>query len=67
MFLPYPERVAAVWLRSNVPLQLADPFPAAAFEVPVMCNLGAKEGVTTATNRGGIPDQLGQKVPDLRK
>jgi pimeloyl-ACP methyl ester carboxylesterase len=46
MFLSHPERVAAVWLRSNVPLQRAEPIPAAALSVPVMCNLGTREGVT---------------------
>lgn len=50
MLLLYPERVAAVWLRSNVPLQLAEPIPAAALAVPVMCNLGTREGLTVTTN-----------------
>jgi hypothetical protein len=61
MFLRYPNRVAAVWLRSNVPLQLAEPFPAAALDVPVMCNLGAKEGVTTTTNRFALAWPLVQE------
>lgn len=55
MALLYPERVAAAWLRSGVPLLEADPtrsnikphkLPAGALTVPLMCNLGAKEGVT---------------------
>ncbi|MDB6023163.1 MAG: hypothetical protein JWQ04_3020 [Pedosphaera sp.] len=50
MFLLYPERVVAVWLRSNVPLQLAEPIPAAALAIPVMCNLGTREGVTGTNN-----------------
>ena len=50
MLLLYPERVAAVWLRSGVPLQQAEPIPAAALTVPVMCNLGTREGVTITTN-----------------
>ncbi len=54
MALLYPERVAAAWLRSGVPLLEADPartsikahsLPEHAIAVPVMCNLGAKEGV----------------------
>jgi poly(3-hydroxybutyrate) depolymerase len=66
MVLLYPERVAAAWLRSGVPLLEPNPvepspgrppikahaikahtLPAAALQVPVMCNLGTKEGVTT--------------------
>ncbi len=53
MLLLHPERVAAAWLRSGVPpttdfdgkltpFLLSD----AALRVPVMCNLGTKEGVT---------------------
>ena len=56
MVLLHPERVAAAWLRSGVPFLKADPKRAgikaytlqeAALKVPVMCNLGTKEGVTT--------------------
>ena len=66
MVLLYPERVAAAWLRSGVPLLEPNPLdpnpgrppikahafkahtlPAAALQVPIMCNLGTKEGVTT--------------------
>ncbi|HEY1186961.1 MAG TPA: hypothetical protein VGE74_04855 [Gemmata sp.] len=55
MVLLHPDRVAAAWLRSGVPLLKADPartgikahaLPDAALKVPVMCNLGTKEGVT---------------------
>jgi pimeloyl-ACP methyl ester carboxylesterase len=55
MVLLHPDRVAAAWLRSGVPLLKAEPgrtgikaytLPEAALKVPVMCNLGTKEGVT---------------------
>ena len=60
MVMLHPDRVAAAWLRSGVPLFKADPkpstikpltikpytFPDAALSVPMMCNLGTKEGVT---------------------
>src|SRR3954452_7565151 len=55
MVLLHPERVAAAWLRSGVPLLKASAErkgikahaqPDAALQVPVMCNLGTKEGVT---------------------
>lgn len=55
MLLTYPERVVAAWLRSGVPLLNPDPerpavkahgLPKAALNVPVLCNLGTKEGVT---------------------
>ena len=60
MVLLYPERVIAAWLRSGVPLLNATPersnieahtLPAAALKVPVMCNLGTKEGVTDKESR----------------
>ena len=58
MVLLHPERIAAAWLRSGVPPLKpteARPVPytisAAACQVPVMCNLGTKEGVTDKTNR----------------
>jgi poly(3-hydroxybutyrate) depolymerase len=60
MTLLHPERIAAAWLRSGVPLLKADAerplikahtLPDAALQVPVMCNLGTKEGVTDKTNR----------------
>ena len=60
MTLLHPERVAAVWLRSGVPLLGADPkrtgikehtVPAAALGVPMMCNPGTKEGVTVKEGR----------------
>jgi hypothetical protein len=60
MVLLYPERVAAAWLRSGVPLLKENPerrtikphaLPAAALQVPIMCNLGTKEGVTVKDGR----------------
>lgn len=60
MTLLHPERVAAVWLRSGVPLLEPNPerpsirphvLPEAALEVPMMANLGAKEGVTETEGR----------------
>jgi hypothetical protein len=60
MMLLHPDRVAAVWLRSGVPLLKPDPMragikahtlPDAALKVPVMCNLGTKEGVTVKDGR----------------
>ncbi len=64
MVMLHPDRVAAAWLRSGVPLLKADPargglkahtLPAAALTVPIMCNLGTKEGVTVKdTNFAGV-------------
>jgi pimeloyl-ACP methyl ester carboxylesterase len=60
MVLLHPERVAAAWLRSGVPLLQANPerptikahsLPKAALQVPLMCNLGTKEGVTVKDGR----------------
>jgi pimeloyl-ACP methyl ester carboxylesterase len=60
MLLLHPDRVAAAWLRSGVPLLKPDSkrqtikahtVPAAALQVPVMCNLGTKEGVTDKEGR----------------
>ena len=58
MVLLHPDRIAAAWLRSGVPsLQAAEGKPApytipdAACQVPVMCNLGTKEGVTVKDGR----------------
>lgn len=56
----YPDRVAAAWLRSGVPLLQPDPnrdtikahtLPEAALGVPVMCNPGTQEGVTVKDGR----------------
>jgi hypothetical protein len=56
----HPDRVAAAWLRSGVPMLKADPkraaikphiVPDAALTVPLMCNLGTKEGVTVKDDR----------------
>lgn len=55
MVLMHPQRVIAAWLRSGVPLLKPNPqratikahtLPDAALKVPLMCNLGTKEGVT---------------------
>jgi hypothetical protein len=55
MVMLHPERIAAAWLRSGVPLLKPEPkrtgikvhtLPKAALKVPIMCNLGTKEGVT---------------------
>lgn len=60
MVMLFPERVAAAWLRSGVPLFAADPnragikphtLPDAALGVPMMCNPGTKEGVTVKDGR----------------
>jgi pimeloyl-ACP methyl ester carboxylesterase len=60
MVLTHPERVAAAWLRSGVPLLTSNPtrstikthtIPEAALSVPVMCNPGTKEGVTVKEGR----------------
>ena len=64
MVLTHPERVAAAWLRSGVPLLKAESgrggikahtLADAALKVPVMCNPGTKEGVTVKDSRfGGV-------------
>ncbi len=60
MVLLHPDRVAAAWLRSGVPLLKEDPkrtsikahmLPVGALSVPIMCNLGTKEGVTVKDDR----------------
>jgi hypothetical protein len=60
MVILHPDRVAAAWLRSGVPLVKSDPgrtaikaytIPDAALAVPMMCNLGTKEGVTVKGDR----------------
>lgn len=60
MAMLFPERVAAVWLRSGVPLVEPDPdtarikaheVPDLALGVPMMCNPGTKEGVTVKDGR----------------
>jgi hypothetical protein len=60
MTLLHPERVAAAWLRSGVPLLAADPkretirphtVSEGALQVPIMCNPGTKEGVTVKEGR----------------
>jgi pimeloyl-ACP methyl ester carboxylesterase len=60
MVLLHPDRVAAAWLRSGVPLLQVNPerptvkahtLPDAALQVPLMCNPGTKEGVTVKDGR----------------
>jgi pimeloyl-ACP methyl ester carboxylesterase len=60
MVLMHPERIVAAWLRSGVPLLAANPerptikphrLPDAALQVPLMCNLGTKEGVSVTDGR----------------
>jgi hypothetical protein len=60
MVLLHPDRVAAAWLRSGVPLLKpnakrpsikAHSLSDAALQVPLMCNLGTKEGVTVKEGR----------------
>lgn len=60
MVMLHPERVAAAWLRSGVPPLKPEPtrpdiqphtLPDAALRVPLMCNLGTKEGVTVTDGR----------------
>ncbi len=60
MTLLFPDRIAAAVLRSGVPLVEANParptikihtIPAAALKVPILCNLGTKEGVTVTEGR----------------
>lgn len=58
MVLLHPDRVVGAWLRSGVPpVQATEgrpvPYPvsSASCQVPVLCNLGTKEGYTDTTNR----------------
>lgn len=60
MVLLHPDRIVAAWLRSGVPLLKPNPdrptikpytLPDAALKVPVMCNLGTKEGVSIKDGR----------------
>lgn len=60
MTLLHPDRVAAAWLRSGVPLLQPNPnratikahtLPDRALTVPILCNLGTKEGVTDKAGR----------------
>lgn len=59
MLMLYPERCAAVWMRSGIPnvfpregikLPVVE-IPDAAMRVPTMCNLGTQEGVTVKEGR----------------
>jgi pimeloyl-ACP methyl ester carboxylesterase len=63
MVMLHPERVAAAWLRSGVPHLKDDPenkriqghtLPDAALKVPMMCNLGTKEGYSEKGQFAGV-------------
>ncbi len=59
MLLRHPDRIAAAWLRSGFPKLVPPPdsklpaqeIPEASCAVPVMCNLGTREGVTQSNDR----------------
>ncbi len=60
MLMLHPKRIVAVWLRSGVPLLADDPskpsirphvWPLEAADVPIVCNLGTREGVTVKEER----------------
>ncbi len=51
MAMLHPERAVGVWLRSGAPPPI--PLQPAALRVPMMCNLGTKEGVTIKEERFG--------------
>ena len=60
MVMLHPDRVVAAWLRSGVPPVKANPqratlklyaLPEAALKVPIMCNLGTKEGYSVKGDR----------------
>ena len=60
MTMLHPERVAAVWLNSGLPViesnherpgMKAIDIPDEAFRIPMMCNLGTEEGVTVKEGR----------------
>lgn len=60
MVLLHPERIVAAWLRSGVPLLQPNPdrpeikshsLTDGSLQVPIMCNLGTKEGVTDKENQ----------------
>ncbi len=61
MLTLHPDRIAAAWLRSGAPRVIGGPdtrtpplvIPDAALQIPVMCNLGTKEGVTVKDDRFG--------------
>jgi pimeloyl-ACP methyl ester carboxylesterase/lysophospholipase L1-like esterase len=60
MLLLHPQRVIAAWIRSGVPLLKSDParpgikphsLPEGALQVPILCNLGTKEGFSVKDGR----------------
>ncbi|WP_414664197.1 hypothetical protein [Horticoccus sp. 23ND18S-11] len=65
MTLVHPERVAAVWMRSGAPSAFS--IRDATLGVPMMCNLGTKEGVTVKDERfGGVWPHLERLFTELR-
>ena len=67
MLMLHPDRTAAVFLRSGLPAITpgkesklpALEIPKAAYSVPIMCNLGTREGVTVKDQRfGGLWDRV---------
>jgi pimeloyl-ACP methyl ester carboxylesterase len=76
MVLLHPERVAAAWLRSGVPTlgPVVDltrgvfPVSEAALRVPLLCNLGTKEGVTVKEGRfAGVWPKVEKFFTELRR
>lgn len=60
MVMLHPDRIIAAWLRSGVPYLQTNPdrpdikahqLPRQALEVPIMCNLGTKEGYSDKSGR----------------
>ena len=60
MVMLHPDKVVGAWLRSGVPLMVKNPdrpdikphqLPAGALKVPLMCNLGTKEGYSVKEGR----------------
>lgn len=75
MLILHPDRIAAAWLRSGTPriaprdgsAATTPEIPAAACEVPTMCNLGTREGVTVKDPRfGGLWPNVEKFFTDFR-
>lgn len=75
MLILHPDRIAAAWLRSGTPRiaprdgspATIPEIPAASCEVPTMCNLGTREGVTVKDPRfGGLWPNVEKFFNDLR-
>lgn len=77
MLMLHPDRVAAAWLRSGVPLLEANPerdditpyeIDPRAASVPVMCNLGTLEGFSETEGRfAGVWPAVDNFVREMRK